>query len=192
MLILEKAERCVRGGLLKCAEDVFFLEPEELLALDGNAISGERIAALITERKAVFSKLNQLSPPELVTGEGSAVASGNHGHDVMRGIGCSSGMVSGNARVILDIADAHLLRPGEILVTKSTDPGWTPMFLICKAVVTEAGGILSHGATVAREYGVPCVASLKDATRNVCTGDLIQVDGSIGEVVLLVRADKAQ
>ncbi len=186
-LIMGKADRFVKTGMLQRAEDIFFLQPGEILALENDSASKEEMARLIAERGASFAKANELCPPDLVTGNGFAMTSEKEHDDVMGGIGCSGGMISGPARVILDIADAHQLQPGEILVAKSTDPGWTPLFLICKAVITEAGGILSHGATVAREYGIPAVASVKDATVRISTGDFLQVDGGVGEVVVLRR-----
>ena len=186
-LIMEQADRFTRVGLLQRAEDIFFLEPEEIRAMQNNQYSGESIASLIANRSASFAKAQELSPPDLVTGEGCEVSIVRQDDSVMHGIGCSAGLISGPARVILDIADAYKLKPGEILVTKNTDPGWTPLFLICKAVVAEAGGILSHGATVAREYGIPAVASLKDATQRLSTGDWLQVDGGSGEVVVIMK-----
>jgi pyruvate,water dikinase len=91
--------------------------------------------------------------------------------------------VTGTARVILDPAGAHL-EPGEILVAPSTDPGWTPLFMTAGALVMEMGGPISHGAVVAREYGIPAVVGVPDATRRIHTGDTVTVDGSAGTVTL--------
>ncbi len=92
-------------------------------------------------------------------------------------------MVRGRARVILDPAGAHL-EPGEILVAPSTDPGWTPLFLTAAGLVMEMGGSMSHGAVVAREYGLPAVVGVPDATSRISTGDWVTVDGAAGSVVV--------
>ena len=105
----------------------------------------------------------------------------------LRGIGCSAGIVDGYARVLYDIRDSTSMKQDEILITRFTDPGWTPLFLTCKAVVTEIGGFLSHGATVAREYGIPCIVNVPGVTELVRTGDLIRVDGEKGQIEILKR-----
>ena len=101
---------------------------------------------------------------------------------MLRSLG-SVGVVSGPARVILDPAGAHL-DPGEILVAPSTDPGWTPLFLTAAGLVMEMGGSMSHGAVVAREYGLPAVVGVPDATTRISTGDWVTVDGAAGSVVV--------
>src|SRR5947208_2913730 len=101
----------------------------------------------------------------------------------LRGSPASPGVVSGIARVILSPAGARL-EPGEILVAPSTDPGWTPLFLTAGALVMEMGGMMSHGAVVAREYGIPAVVGVAGATEQITTGQRVTVDGSAGTVVL--------
>jgi rifampicin phosphotransferase len=101
----------------------------------------------------------------------------------LRGSPASPGIVSGIARVILSPAGARL-EPGEILVAPSTDPGWTPLFLTAGALVMEMGGMMSHGAVVAREYGIPAVVGVAGATEQITTGQRITVDGAAGTVVL--------
>ena len=137
------------------------------------------------ERKERFAMLKAQSAPEIVYSE--TIRSDDDGSISLTGIGCSPGMVEGSARVIKDFSDAGMLRAGEILVAPHTDPGWTPLFLICRGLVTETGGFLSHGATVAREYGIPAVVNVAKATERICTGDVVLVDGSRGEVVVLVQ-----
>jgi rifampicin phosphotransferase len=97
------------------------------------------------------------------------------------GTPASAGRVSGTARVILDPSGAQLL-PGEILVAPSTDPGWTPLFLVAGGLVMEMGGANSHGAVVAREYGIPAIVGVPDATARIRTGQRVEVDGSAGTV----------
>jgi pyruvate,water dikinase len=101
----------------------------------------------------------------------------------LAGMTAAPGTVTGRARVILDPAGAHV-EPGEILVAPTTDPGWTPLFLTAGGLVTETGSPMAHGPTVAREYGIPAVICVRDATQLITTGQLITVDGASGTVVL--------
>ena len=113
-----------------------------------------------------------------------AVAGANPGDDgAMSGSPASPGTVTGPARVVLDPVGAHL-EPGEILVAPSTDPGWTPLFLTAGGLVMEMGGSNSHGAVVAREYGIPAVVGVPEATNLIETGQLVTVDGAAGVVRL--------
>jgi pyruvate,water dikinase len=105
--------------------------------------------------------------------------------DELRGLAASSGVVRGPVRVLTDIAEAQRLKPGDVLVAPVTSPPWTPLFAIACAVVTEVGGALSHTAVVAREYAIPAVASVKNATRLLRDGQLVEVDGSAGVVRVL-------
>ena len=111
--------------------------------------------------------------------------------DVLRGAPASAGVVSGKARVILEPTGAHL-EPGEILVAPSTDPGWTPLFLTASGLVMEMGGAMSHGAVVAREYGIPAVVGVPDITEHIVTGQRITVDGSAGTIAVERRTDSSQ
>ncbi len=97
------------------------------------------------------------------------------------GTAVSAGVVEGTARVVRDPSDGSL-EPGEILVAPSTDPGWTPLFLNAAGLVMEVGGRMTHGALVAREYGIPAVASVSNATTEIRTGDRIRIDGKNGTV----------
>ena len=106
----------------------------------------------------------------------------------MTGTPASAGTVTGTARVVMDPVGAHL-EPGEILVAPSTDPGWTPLFVHAAAVVTEVGGLMTHGAVVAREYGIPAVVSVAHATERIQTGQRIRVDGTRGFVLILSTLD---
>jgi phosphoenolpyruvate synthase/pyruvate phosphate dikinase len=128
--------------------------------------------------------------PRLLLSDGTEPTADHHdaaGADGgLRGTPASGGVVSGKARVVLDPSSAHL-EPGEILVAPSTDPGWTPLFLTAGGLVMEMGGPMSHGAIVAREYGIPAVVGVPDATERVETGQRITVDGSGGIVNLEVN-----
>jgi len=107
----------------------------------------------------------------------------------LKGIGCSPGVVQGPVRILHSAEEAHLLQKGDILVTRSTNPGWTPLFILAAAVVTEIGGALSHGAIIAREYGLPMVAALAGATKKLKDGQTVRVDGTGGEVKILNDTD---
>jgi phosphoenolpyruvate synthase/pyruvate phosphate dikinase len=102
----------------------------------------------------------------------------------LAGLPVSAGVVEGRARVLLDLAEADL-QPGDILVTASTDPSWTPLFLSVAGLVTEVGGLMTHGAVIAREYGLPAVVGVVDATRRILDGQRIRVHGTEGYVELL-------
>ena len=104
----------------------------------------------------------------------------------LSGVPISPGVVQGRVKV-LQFANEKQLLPGEILVARATDPGWTPLFINAKGIILEIGGALQHGAVVAREYGVPCVSGLDNATQILRDGQLVEVDGSNGIVRLLEK-----
>jgi pyruvate,water dikinase len=171
------------AGRLEGARDIFFLTvPEAWAALDG-----EDLRRLVRGRRAVYEQeIGRKHVPRLLLSDGTEPTAGTHDataeDGVLRGTPASGGMVTQDARVILEPRDAHL-EPGEILVAPSTDPGWTPLFLTAGGLVMEMGGPMSHGAIVAREYGIPAVVGVPDATERIETGQQITVDGTTGEVI---------
>jgi phosphohistidine swiveling domain-containing protein len=181
-IFLEMGTDLAARGSLDKAGDIFFLTPSEALALNAGQELAREANTLLAERQVQHANWESLDPPTLITDDERELAWPQG--DALTGIGCSPGTVEGIARVLSDPSEAHMLRPGEILVALHTDPGWTPLFLSCKAVVTEIGGFLSHGATVAREYGIPAVVNVRGATSMIRAGDWITVDGSKGTVVL--------
>jgi pyruvate,water dikinase len=112
-----------------------------------------------------------------------------HAGDFLTGTPVSPGTVTGRARVILDPATDGPLEPGEILVAPVTDAGWTPLFALASGLVVDMGSALSHGSTVAREYGLPAVVNVRSGTRRIRTGDIITVNGSSGTVLILQEPD---
>ena len=170
-LYLDQAKELVGRGVLADVSDIFFLIPAEIRA----AQKGKNFSSQIKERKSRHKGTMTDIPAETIS---------RTGNSRLCGIPCSPGRVEGIARVLRDISEAGSLEPGEILVAVYTDPGWTPLFLTCKAVVTEIGGFLSHGATVAREYGIPAVTNVKGVTKMIHTGDRICVDGTSGQVMV--------
>ncbi|WP_426765517.1 PEP/pyruvate-binding domain-containing protein [Pseudarthrobacter sp. 1G09] len=186
------------AGTLDQAGDIFFLDFAEVsealdMAAGGGAGTGpgqprERLRALVAERRADYDReLGRRHIPRVLLSDGTEpeaaqTADGGIAEGALMGSPASAGTVTGVARVILDPVGAHL-EPGEILVAPSTDPGWTPLFLTAGGLVMEMGGANSHGAVVAREYGIPAVVGVPDATGRISTGQEITVDGGAGTIV---------
>jgi len=170
--------------LIDQVDDVFFLDLGEVR----QGLSGENVQPLVVVRREAYEQeLKRRHIPRLLLSDGTepeAIAGADAGVDgALIGSPASTGTVTGPARVVLDPVGAHL-EPGEILVAPSTDPGWTPLFLTAGGLVMEMGGSNSHGAVVAREYGIPAVVGVPDATHKIETGQLITVDGAAGLVSL--------
>lgn len=176
-------EHLVATGVLAESHDVFFLTFAEARA----ALAGGDRRELVAERRASHEReARRRHVPRVMLSDGTepeAQAATTADPGSLSGSAASAGTVTGPARVVLDPVGAHL-EPGEILVCPSTDPGWTPLFLTAGGLVMEMGGAMSHGAVVAREYGIPAVVGVADATHRIGTGDLITVDGAAGTVTL--------
>ena len=144
--------------------------------------------ALIRRRREAFTSYQALTPPRVMTSEGEVVAGSYRREDLpagaIVGLPVSAGTVEGRARVIRDMAEADL-EVGDILVTAYTDPSWTPLFVAIKGLVTEVGGLMTHGAVIAREYGLPAVVNVEHATRLIRDGQRIRVNGTDGYVEIL-------
>ncbi|HSU36759.1 MAG TPA: PEP-utilizing enzyme, partial [Propionibacteriaceae bacterium] len=186
--LLEEAERLVQAGVLQEVEDLFYLRFEELREVMRQKHADDQ---LIGRRKAAFGSYRALSPPRVLTSDGEAVAGAYRRDDVpagaLVGLPVSAGTIEGRARVILDLARADL-EPGDILVTAYTDPSWTPLFVAIAGLVTEVGGLMTHGAVIAREYGLPAVVGVVDATRLISDGQRIRVHGTGGYIEILPTA----
>ncbi len=180
------------AGRVDAAEDVFFLD----LAEARRALDGADSRALVRQRRNDHeSEMGRGHVPRVLLSDGTVperhlVPTGTSGDGGIIGTPASSGVVTANARVVLDPADSRL-QPGEILVAPSTDPGWTPLFLTAAGLVMEMGGPTSHGAVVAREYGIPAVVGVHDATGTITSGQRITLDGSSGKVTLQPDGDGA-
>ncbi|MEB3367725.1 PEP/pyruvate-binding domain-containing protein [Saccharopolyspora mangrovi] len=169
-------------GLLEQAGDVMFLNLDEIRA----AVGGKDQRALASERKALHNReVRRRVVPIAVLSDGTdleATAPAEAAADgAMTGLGAAPGKVTGPARVVHDPSDARI-EPGEILVATSTDPGWTPLFMTAAGLVTETGSPMAHGPTVAREYGIPAVICVRNATTEITTGQVITVDATAGTV----------
>lgn len=168
-------------------DGAFYLTADELHAyLRGDLGS---LTPVIRRRRLQLERDRALpDPPDTFVGFPPAVPEPPQSQDALQGLAAMSGRVRGKARVLMDSSHASELLPGEILVVPYADVGWSPLFLVAAAVVTDLGGPLSHAAVVAREYGVPTVVNVKDGTRVVRTGDELEVDGAAGTVRVLARA----
>jgi phosphoenolpyruvate synthase/pyruvate phosphate dikinase len=183
--LLEEAERLVRIDVLRAKEDIFYLTFEELHDVVRTDYVDDH---LVSQRKDAFGSYEALRPPRVFTSDGEVIA-GTYGRDdvptgALVGLPVSAGSVEGRARVILDMAQADL-EPGDVLVTAYTDPGWTPAFLAITGLVTEVGGLMAHGAVIAREYGVPAVVGVQNATEQIRDGQRIRVNGTAGYIEIL-------
>jgi rifampicin phosphotransferase len=183
--LLEEAERLVQACVLRETEDIFYLTFQELHdVVRTNQVDDQ----LIRRRKDAFRSYEALTPPRVLTSDGECVAGAYRRDDLpagaLIGLPVSAGTVEGRARVILDMAKADL-EAGDILVTAYTDPSWTPLFVAIKALVTEVGGLMTHGAVIAREYGLPAVVGVEHATRLIRDGQRIRVHGTDGYVEIL-------
>ncbi|WP_459546894.1 rifamycin-inactivating phosphotransferase [Nocardia sp. X0981] len=181
----EEADRLVREHVLRGEEDIFYLTFEEL----HEVVRTRRVSyRLIDERKAAFRSYGALTPPRVLTSDGEAVIGTYRRTDLpaaaLAGIPVCAGIVEGRARVVSDIGQAELAA-GDILVTAYTDPSWTPLFVAIAGLVTEVGGLMTHGAVIAREYGLPAVVGVEHATRRIRDGQRIRVHGTDGYVEIL-------
>ncbi|MCT2277053.1 phosphoenolpyruvate synthase [Micromonospora chalcea] len=183
--LLAEAGRLARAGVLADPEDVFHLTFDEFREV---AATGRADAGLIRRRREEFRAHQALTPPRVLTSDGEALNGAYRRDDVppgaLAGLAVSAGVVEGRARVVTDLTRAEL-EPGDILVTAYTDPSWTPLFVAAAGLVTEIGGLMTHGAVIAREYGLPAVVAVPDATRLIPDGGRIRVHGADGYVELL-------
>lgn len=183
--LMEEAERLVQALVIEAEEDIFFLTFEELRdVVATNGVDQD----LIQRRRATFRSHCALTPPRVLTSHGEGINGrirrGELSPGALVGIPVSAGTVEGRARVVLDVADATL-EPGDILVTAYTDPSWSPLFVAVTGLVTEVGSQMSHGAVIAREYGLPAVVAVERATQLIRDGQRVRVDGTHGVVEVL-------
>jgi phosphoenolpyruvate synthase/pyruvate phosphate dikinase len=192
--LMDEAARLVEAGVLREAEDSFYLTLEEFRDVVRTLQVDDE---LIRQRKDAFASYQALTPPRVLTSEGEVIAGRYRRDDVpagaLVGLPVSAGTVEGRARVILDMSQADV-EAGDILVTTHTDPSWAPLFAAIKGLVTEVGGLMTHGAVIAREYGLPAVVGVEHATQLIRDGQAIRVHGTEGYVEILpgdVRAPEA-
>ncbi|NWQ42562.1 phosphoenolpyruvate synthase [Bacillus sp. EB106-08-02-XG196] len=197
--LLKEAEQLVQSKLIHEKEDIYYLTFEELQEvvrtnkLDYPGCMVEQQAELATrqiinKRKDEYKFYKKLTPPRVITSDGEIITGQykreNLPAQAIVGLPVSSGVIEGRARVILNMEDADL-EDGDILVTSFTDPGWTPLFVSIKGLVTEVGGLMTHGAVIAREYGLPAVVGVENATKLIKDGQRIRVHGTDGYIEIL-------
>lgn len=179
------ARQLMADRVIAAVDDIHHLTLEEI---EDAATTGQVDAALIVQRRAAYAADHVLSPPRVLTSDGEMVTGtydrGDLPDSFLVGLPVSGGTVEGRARVLTHLAEADLA-PGDILVATHTDPSWTPAFVTIAGLVTEVGGQMTHGAVVAREYGLPAVVAVPDATRRIVDGQRIRIDGTHGHVELL-------
>ncbi|MEE4563892.1 phosphoenolpyruvate synthase [Paenibacillus polymyxa] len=183
--LLKEAERLVQAKVLHEKEDIYYLSFEELQeTIRTNKLDYQ----VIDKRKNEYRLYEKLTPPRVITSDGEIITGQykreNIPAEAIVGLAVSSGVVEGRARVILNIEGADL-EDGDILVTAFTDPSWTPLFLSIKGLVTEVGGLMTHGAVIAREYGLPAVVGVENATKLIKDGQRIRVHGTEGYIEFL-------
>ncbi|MGG3279145.1 phosphoenolpyruvate synthase [Paenibacillus solani] len=198
LALLREAERLVQAGVIQEKEDIYYFTFEELREVvrsnerdePGSMVELRANASrqIISQRKAEYRLYEKLTPPRVMTSDGEII-SGKYKRDhlpddAIVGLPVSSGVIEGRARVILSMEDAEL-ENGDILVTAFTDPSWTPLFVSIKGLVTEVGGLMTHGAVIAREYGLPAVVGVDHATKRIKDGQRIRVHGTDGYIEIL-------
>lgn len=183
--LLQEAEKLVHEGLIEQPEDVYYLTFDEFEAA---VVILELDVKIIEKRKREYRFFQRLTPPRIMISDGEIIAgkynTENLPPNAIPGLAVSNGIVEGRARVILNLEDANL-EEGDILVTTFTDPSWTPLFLSIKGLVTEVGGLMTHGSVIAREYGIPAVVGAVDAVKRIKDGQRIRVNGTEGYIELL-------
>jgi len=185
----ELANLLVKAGALPDADLIYFLKHEEI-----GLLIAERKAALVKKalrRRRLLEEQDKMRYKEVNIGRPEPVrrkALNAEDGEALSGTPISRGQTEGIARVVQSQEDARCLREGEIMVAAFTDIGWSPWYCLIKGLVTEVGSALSHGAVVAREYALPVVANINNATRLFCTGDYISLNGNDGTVTLLKKA----
>lgn len=183
--LLKEAEQLVQANIIHDKVDIYYLTFEELREV---VCTNKLDYQIISKRKDEYKLYEKLTPPRVITSDGERVAGeykrANLPAEAIVGLAVSGGVIEGRARVILNMEDADL-EDGDILVTSFTDPSWTPLFVSIKGLVTEVGGLMTHGAVIAREYGLPAVVGVENATKLIKDGQRIRVHGTEGYVILL-------
>ena len=178
--------RLMDRGALCDPDDLFFLMWKEVRDLLTGKLSPEVTKEIISRRRQDFEWCQTIHVPKIINGKAIVVKPDEFPPEQqLQGMGVSPGKVEGRARVILDPRVESHIEPGEILIAPVTDAGWTPLFINAGGLIVDIGGLLSHGSIVAREYGLPAVVGVADATRRIKTGERIYLDGSTGQVIKL-------
>jgi rifampicin phosphotransferase len=174
-------------AVLEEPRDIFFMRKCEVKKVINKQLDNteiEKLKQTIKRRKKEFVENEKITPPKFIRGKQESQETCCYEQTKFEGIPASQGLLSGPVRVLESIDDICLVRSGEILVVPRTDPGWTPVFRIIGGLITETGGLLSHGAVVSREYGLPAVTNIPNACQIFKTGQMVTIDGSKGTVTI--------
>ena len=187
--LMKEAGQLMQAGVIRDKEDIYYLTFEELREIMSHGGGTNKLDyQIITKRKEEYKLYEKLTPPRVITSDGEIITGkykrNNLPAGAIVGLAVSSGVIEGRARVILNMQDADL-EDGDILVTAFTDPSWTPLFVSIKGLVTEVGGLMTHGAVIAREYGLPAVVGVENATKLIKDRQRIRVHGTEGYIELL-------
>ena len=190
-IALAIGEVLVRRGTIASVDDVFFLTADELIEIaSGTTLLPDAIRAVVVARRSEYARVSAVSPPDSFTldeGEyfsspGATFSTPDEDGGAMRGTPACGGQARGRATILSSATEAERLAQGDVLVTRQTDPGWGPVFFLISGLVIERGGMLSHGAIIAREFGIPCVVGVKHAMERIPSGAAVDVNGDSGVV----------
>lgn len=196
-LLLAIGDRLRQAGAIDAPEDLFFLTYEELDdLLSGHAMFPDSVRSLVTQRRGWHRELTKLTPPDHFVMPSGCYLPQQFNYPLdnselrfaagrLQGTAACGGRVTANATVLGSAAEGHTLQEGDILVTRQTDPGWASVFFLVRGLVVERGGMLSHGAIIAREYGIPAIVGVTGATQTIRTGNRLSLDGDQGVVDIL-------
>ena len=183
--LLKEAEQLVQANVIHEKEDLYYLTFEEVHEV---VRTNKLDYQIISKRKDEYKLYEKLTPPRVITSDGEIIVGEykreNLPAEAIVGLPVSSGVIEGRARVILNMDNANL-EEGDILVTAFTDPSWTPLFVSIKGLITEVGGLMTHGSVIAREYGLPAVVGVENATKLIKDGQRIRVNGAEGYIEIL-------
>jgi pyruvate,water dikinase len=188
LLLAELGRRWAERGWLADPDDIFFLtlyELDDLINAGESPALADKLHVMIAARRTAFDYWQSISAPSALGPDGVPLPDPVPTGSYLQGLPACAGHVRGIARLATSVEEATRLTPGEILVTRATDPGWTPVFPLVSGLVLETGGLLSHGAIIAREYGIPAVINVPGALSSIQNGQLIEVDGTNGRVYLV-------
>ncbi|MCW4013608.1 MAG: PEP-utilizing enzyme, partial [Candidatus Bathyarchaeota archaeon] len=181
VLYMKIGELLTEKGALSDASDIFFLRKNEIKDIIQGTETNP-VTPLITQRRAEYQRYENITPPKFLEGDREYNDPYPPSAKTYKGLPASQGVLTGTVRVLNSITEIWRVRAGEILVVPRTDPGWTPVFSKIGGLITETGGVLSHGAVVSREYGVPAVTNISNACRIFQTGQIVTINGATGSV----------
>ena len=183
------ADELIQQNILAAQDDIFFLRMPDILRLIRGQLLPEIAQAMIRRNRQYYHSFRNFRNPNEIGSDYTGLQHTSQSGNELKGIPCSPGLITGIARVIEDINDAQRLQSGDILITRFTDPGWTPKFGLLAGVATETGGLLSHAAVIAREYGIPAVLAIPGLTQRILDGQTVTIDGNQGLLILSLPTD---